>query len=188
MVAVEEDLLILVDRVLEDLVDVVAEELSTQQDLSPQVIHHNLLHLVSLLLMDLVILANQETLVAVAELVLLVVLPLVKTLVVLVSQPTLQVLHFLLVVAEEVKHSIQILVLHLVQVVAVDVKDLKVNLAVMALVEAVVLDGTTVLVMVVLVELVQLLLNILNNRRYKTWQLQNKAKLITLNSMVMELY
>ena len=188
MVAVEEDLLILVDRVLEDLVDVVVEELSIQQDLSPQVTHHNLVHLVSLLLMDLVILANQETLVEVAELVLLVVLPLVKTLVVLVLQLTLQVLHFLLVVAEEDKHSIQILVLHLVQVVAVDVKDLKVKLADLVLAEAVVLDGTMVQVTVVLVDLVHSLLNILNSRRYKTWQSQNKAKLITLNSMVMELY
>ena len=138
MVAVEEDLIILVDKVLEDLVDVVEEELSILLDLSLQVVHHNLRHLVSLLLMDKEILANQETLVAVAELELLVVLPLVRTLVVLVSQLTLQVLHFLLVVAEEVKHSIQILVLHLAQVVAVVVKDLKVNLAVMALVEAVV--------------------------------------------------
>jgi hypothetical protein len=72
-------------------------------------------------------------------------------------------------------------------VVAVVVKDLKVNLAVRELAEAVVLDGITVLVMAVLVGLALLLSNTLDLRRNIKWHYKNKAKLITLKLMVMAL-
>jgi hypothetical protein len=125
------DLLTQEDRVMEDLEVVVAVVLSIHLVLSQQDLQHNHQLLVSLPQMELVILENQETLVVVVELAELVVLTSVKTQEALVSQLTLQVLQFLLVVAEEVKHNIQTLVLLLVQVVAAVVREHKVSLVVM---------------------------------------------------------